>query len=297
MEKNNLYSLDLNFKKIIKNKTLLSYIFHQFVDEYKDVDRKEIESLLQLKGITHKNGKDIIPLSGEVGSVRLDTVMGAYLPKQEEQIGIVLDIEMQRQGNSINQLYNRAEYYLSAVMVHQKDHIFENDNYQDIVRISGVWLCLHHGKHAINQYEVKENNKIGEMHVDKNVYDHKKIQFIYVGDEGEEESLEPLRILFFGEEGLDEKLRILKEEYGIDLYEEKKEVKEMCELAQLYQEIYEDKGLKRGMTMGMEKGLEKGTQSNIRALMESMNITFDEAARLLKIDANEMEKYRKLLMN
>ena len=37
--------------------------------------------------------------------------------------------------------------------------------------------------------------------------------------------------------------------------------------------------------------------TNIRALMESMNITYDEAVRLLKIDTNEIEKYRKLLMN
>ena len=54
MAEKNDYTKDINFKRIIKNKSLISYILKHFVEEYKDMEREEIESLISLKGVIHK---------------------------------------------------------------------------------------------------------------------------------------------------------------------------------------------------------------------------------------------------
>lgn len=309
MQNKSEYSIDRNFKKIIKNKTLLSYIFHEFVDEYKEVNRKEIESLIHMDNTMHENGKNVISLNGEIEGIRLDSLIGSYLPKQKEKIGMLLNIEMQRSGESIHTLYNRAEFYLSAMIVNQKDSIFENDHYEDIVKVNGIWLCLHKGKHAINQYEVEERHNIGNLKTNKKIYKNNKIIFIYIGDKGEEESLEPLKILFFGGKDVDMKLKTLKEKYDIDLVTEKKEVGEMSRLEEVYQEIYEERGIeigiqkgieegiKQGIEQGIKQGIEQNTIENIKTLMETLNTSYEEVVNLLKLDEYEIKKYRNLTLN
>jgi len=301
MAEKNDYTKDINFKRIIKNKSLISYILKHFVEEYKDMEREEIESLISLKGVIHKKTKEVVMLESEIsdeksGVVRLDSVLGAYLPNKEEQIGIFIDIEMQRKGESIKKLYGRAEYYLSSLMVKQKKIIFEHDAYEDMIKVSGIWLCVHNGSHGQNIYETKETQKTGKIRVDKSVYDKRNIQFIYIGDKGDDEHIEPLRILFF-EEG-EEKLRLLKEKYNIDLEEE--EVREMCDFREFYKEYYEERGMtigmEKGMEQGMKKGMEKGMEQklveNIQTLMETLNKTYEEVTNYLRLDKEEKEKYQ-----
>ena len=88
MAEKNDYTKDINFKRIIKNKSLISYILKHFVEEYKDMEREEIESLISLKGVIHKKTKEVVMLESEIsdeksGVVRLDSVLGAYLPNKE----------------------------------------------------------------------------------------------------------------------------------------------------------------------------------------------------------------------
>ena len=51
------------------------------------------------------------------------------------------------------------------------------------------------------------------------------------------------------------------------------------------------------MQQGMEKGRETERLDMIRALMQSMNTSAEEAMRLLKVPESEWPKYKELLAN
>ena len=90
------------------------------------------------------------------------------------------------------------------------------------------------------------------------------------------------------------KIRIMKE-YGFKEIE--KEVREVCDYANILEKEY----LKKGIGIGVEKGIEQGTQNerikNIRKLMIKLKMSFKEAIQFLDIpedEVKEIEKYFKL---
>ena len=141
------FSKDAYFKKIIKNKQLVAYILKHFVQEYEHLEIEEIIPLLTLQGVTSPDTKEVIGLDSEIndpldGKILLDKVIGAYLPDSKEQICIVFDLEMQTSTLEDEKLYNRAEYYVSALMRSQKGVIFDHSDYENMIKVTGIWFCL-----------------------------------------------------------------------------------------------------------------------------------------------------------
>ena len=89
------------------------------------------------------------------------------------------------------------------------------------------------------------------------------------------------------------KIRIMKE-YGFKEIE--REVREVCDYANILEKEY----LNKGIGIGVEKGIEQGTQNerikNIRKLMIKLKMSFKEAIQFLDIpedEVKEIEKYFK----
>ena len=129
----------------------------------------------------------------------------------------------------------------------------------------------------------------------------------HLGDEEEKEAQAVLRlldVLFTSEKEVAERKRILEEEFHIPMNDNiEKEMDHMCNLSK----GVENRGIRKGIRIGMDQGITKGiaqgiTQgiaqgheeerlNSIRSLMETLNLTLDQAMQALKIPGSEREKY------
>ena len=108
-----------------------------------------------------------------------------------------------------------------------------------------------------------------------------------LGDEEEKEAQAVLRlldVLFTSEKEVAERKRILEEEFHIPMNDNiEKEMDHMCNLS---------KGVEnRGIRKGIAQGHEEERLNSIRSLMETLNLTLDQAMQALKIPDSEREKY------
>ena len=90
------------------------------------------------------------------------------------------------------------------------------------------------------------------------------------------------------------KIRIMKE-YGFKEIE--REVREVCDYANILEKEY----LNKGIGIGVEKGIEQGTQNerikNIRKLMIKLKMSFKEAIQFLDIPEDEVKEIEKYILN
>ncbi|HIY90486.1 MAG TPA: hypothetical protein H9970_05020, partial [Candidatus Merdibacter merdipullorum] len=85
-----------------------------------------------------------------------------------------------------------------------------------------------------------------------------------------------------------ERKRILEEEFHIPINDNiEKEMDHMCNLS---------KGVEnRGIRKGIAQGHEEERLNSIKSLMETLNLTIDQAMQALKIPSSEREKYAQML--
>ena len=92
--------------------------------------------------------------------------------------------------------------------------------------------------------------------------------------------LRMLDVLLGSETSVAEKRKILQDEYHIPMTQKlESEVSGMCNLS---------KGV-------LEKGMAKRALSDLRNLMETMNLSMEQAMAALKVPETERQKYRELL--
>ena len=112
-----------------------------------------------------------------------------------------------------------------------------------------------------------------------------------LGDEEEKEAQAVLRlldVLFTSEKEVAERKRILEEEFHIPINDNiEKEMDHMCNLS---------KGVEnRGIRKGIAQGHEEERLNSIKSLMETLNLTIDQAMQALKTPSSEREKYAQML--
>lgn len=96
---NNKNTYDASFKSIIRNKSLLTYILKNFIDEYRNLSVEEIEPLLNVNFMQDALGKEVFSLKSEYndveyGKIEMDQMIGVLLPDGSGQIGLLFDFEM-----------------------------------------------------------------------------------------------------------------------------------------------------------------------------------------------------------
>ena len=104
--------------------------------------------------------------------------------------------------------------------------------------------------------------------------------------------LKMLDVLFSNETSAADKRKILADEYDIPMTQKlEEEVSFMCNLS----EGVMRKGVAKGMAKGMAKGITKGVLSSIQSLMETMDLSADQAMAALKVPEAERQRYLDLL--
>ena len=292
--------LDQNCKLMISHEEMLSRIIKEFVEEAKHLSIEEIIKIVQdehrFQRLNNEN-----TISG-YGTVRFDFFGCIDLPQLDHTINrIYLNVEIQNDAYPKYSLITRGDAYLSRIQTTQWGKEYNDQNYDGMKKVYLIWILPQAAKKRDGQVSICKTDE--EKQLEKvETYDKREQIVIYLDKEHDtnkkyqeyDEVLTPLVVLLNNILDYQGKIRIMKE-YGFKEIE--KEVREVCDYANMLEKEY----LNKGIGIGVEKGIEQGTQNerikNIRKLMIKLKMSFKEAIQFLDIpedEVKEIEKYFKL---
>ena len=292
--------LDQNCKLMISHEEMLSRIIKEFVEEAKHLSIEEIIKIVQdehrFQRLNNEN-----TISG-YGTVRFDFFGCIDLPQLDHTINrIYLNVEIQNDAYPKYSLITRGDAYLSRIQTTQWGKEYNDQNYDGMKKVYLIWILPQAAKKRDGQVSICKTDE--KKHLEKlESYDKREQIVIYLDKEHDtnkkyqeyDEILTPLVVFLNNILDYQGKIRIMKE-YGFKEIE--KEVREVCDYANILEKEY----LNKGIGIGVEKGIEQGTQNerikNIRKLMIKLKMSFKEAIQFLDIpedEVKEIEKYFKL---
>lgn len=203
-----------------------------------------------------------------------------------------MNIEAQKTTKTINyQLMKRAVYYVSRLISGQKEKEFHGDNYNGLKKVYSIWVCMNvqnYRADSIQEYKLTEKIIHGNFRDHLQNYDLIKIIVMNLGKKGTSHKLLNLLYLLFMDKKTEEKEKILREEYEIELTRDMRE--EIMEMGGLMEPLLE---------IAAEEAAEKTKKNtlveNIRNLMDSTKWTAKQAMDALKIPADEQKEYMSLI--
>lgn len=292
--------LDQNCKLMISHEEMLSRIIKEFVEEAKYLSIEEIIKIVQDEHRFQRlNNENSIP---GYGTVRFDFFGCIDLPQLDHTIKrIYLNVEIQNDAYPKYSLITRGDAYLSRIQTTQWGKEYNDQNYDGMKKVYLIWILPQAAKKRDGQVSICKTDE--KKHLEKlESYDKREQIVIYLDKEHDtnkkyqeyDEVLTPLVVFLNNILDYQGKIRIMKE-YGFKEIE--KEVREVCDYANMLEKEY----LNKGIGIGVEKGIEQGTQNerikNIRKLMIKLKMSFKEAIQFLDIpedEVKEIEKYFKL---
>ena len=291
--------LDQNCKLMISHEEMLSRIIKEFVEEAKHLSIEEIIKIVQDEHRFQRlNNENTIP---GYGTVRFDFFGCIDLPQLDHTIKrIYLNVEIQNDAYPKYSLITRGDAYLSRIQTTQWGKEYNDQNYDGMKKVYLIWILPQAAKKRDEQVSICKTDE--KKHLEKlESYDKREQIVIYLDKEHDtnkkyqeyDEVLTPLVVFLNNILDYQGKIRIMKE-YGFKEIE--KEVREVCDYANILEKEY----LNKGIGIGVEKGIEQGTQNerikNIRKLMIKLKMSFKEAIQFLDIpedEVKEIEKYFK----
>ncbi|MCQ5062296.1 hypothetical protein DW760_12700 [Coprobacillus sp. AM29-13] len=291
--------LDQNCKLMISHEEMLSRIIKEFVEEAKHLSIEEIIKIVQDEHRFQRlNNENTIP---GYGTVRFDFFGCIDLPQLDHTIKrIYLNVEIQNDAYPKYSLITRGDAYLSRIQTTQWGKEYNDQNYDGMKKVYLIWILPQAAKKRDGQVSICKTDE--EKQLEKvETYDKREQIVIYLDKEHDtskkyqeyDEILTPLVVFLNNILDYQGKIRIMKE-YGFKEIE--KEVREVCDYANMLEKEY----LNKGIGIGVEKGIEQGTQNerikNIRKLMIKLKMSFKEAIQFLDIpedEVKEIEKYFK----
>ena len=291
--------LDQNCKLMISHEEMLSRIIKEFVEEAKHLSIEEIIKIVQDEHRFQRlNNENTIP---GYGTVRFDFFGCIDLPQLDHTIKrIYLNVEIQNDAYPKYSLITRGDAYLSRIQTTQWGKEYNDQNYDGMKKVYLIWILPQAAKKRDGQVSICKTDE--KKHLEKlESYDKREQIVIYLDKEHDtnkkyqeyDEVLTPLVVFLNNILDYQGKIRIMKE-YGFKEIE--KEVREVCDYANMLEKEY----LNKGIGIGVEKGIEQGTQNerikNIRKLMIKLKMSFKEAIQFLDIpedEVKEIEKYFK----
>ena len=292
--------LDQNCKLMISHEEMLSRIIKEFVEEAKHLSIEEIIKIVQDEHRFQRlNNENSIP---GYGTVRFDFFGCIDLPQLDHTIKrIYLNVEIQNDAYPKYSLITRGDAYLSRIQTTQWGKEYNDQNYDGMKKVYLIWILPQAAKKRDGQVSICKTDE--KKHLEKlESYDKREQIVIYLDKEHDtskkyqeyDEILTPLVVFLNNILDYQGKIRIMKE---YRFKEIEKEVREVCDYANILEKEY----LNKGIGIGVEKGIEQGTQNerikNIRKLMIKLKMSFKEAIQFLDIpedEVKEIEKYFKL---
>ena len=292
---------DAEVKKILSDKTVLSWILKYTVTEFGGYSIEDIRNCIEgepevgthrvypgntPEAITGLATEDKVP--GE-GVVTYDVRFYAVTPS-EEHIKLIITVEGQKKFHPGYDLVTRSVFYCARMLSAQLDTEFTGENYDDIKKVYSIWICMEVPKekqYTITAYKLKPEEIYG--HGGKGSrYDLLEAVIVCLGKEeevGRGNKLHGMLSTLFSERlQPEEKEKILESDYSfITSIEVEGGLRQMCNLSDLVEE--------RGIKKGIEQGLEQGRQEKLDAFLDLVRdglLELSEAAKRLGMSEEEL---------
>jgi len=312
-------------KKILSNKRVLASIMKECIEEYsaetvEDIATKYIEGKPSISSepvdqdLRISSGNE--DTSADEGKVLYDIKFTSLLPGKEAKIGMIINVEAQRDSNPGYPIMKRGIYYSSRMISAQKGTVFSKSEYGKICKVVTVWVCMEtpeYMRYTMNTYSFQERNVIGSYRVPKTDYDLIKMVVINLGnrddtkdgcEEDDGDIIDMLNLLLRHDEPLEKREKLLNDKYKLPMTESREEMNEMCNLG----EGIFIKGMEQGRAEGKVEGRAEGkvegraegnTEGEIRMLKKLVNvgkISIDEAAEMAGLTVDEFNKKAEEIM-
>ena len=224
------------------------------------------------------------------GTVTFDIRFHAAVPVSSEQIGLIINIEAQNQFYPGYPLTKRGIYYCCRMISSQYGSVFTGSHYEKLKKVYSVWICMDPPKsreNTITRYFIQEGNLAGKVKEPRKNYDLLSVLLLCPGDPASQNSegiLKLLGILLSSKIKAEEKKKLLEQNFHVEMNRTmEREVEQMGSLSQ---------GVEQ---RGIQKGIQRGILESIQALMETMNLSIQDAMDALKIKEQDRAEYIELL--
>lgn len=269
---------DTNIKFLLADKQILARILKYAISEFKDMATEEIMSsigedveigtrpldagLSNLGRVSTSNTEDTIP--GE-GKIFFDIRFSAY--HKEEEMKFLINLEAQRSsdpGKLGYHLENRIIFYLARMISAQKQTEFYHSEYDNLKKVRSIWLCLDNSADgdSIEEIRLDRNTVFGSR---KTPYDVDLMRGIIINVRNGKYIKESQNVLIsmleklLSEMSVEEKKRILTEEYGMIMTTELEErMQTMCNWSEAIWEQGIEKGIGKERINAIERMIQAG---------------------------------------
>ena len=305
-------SYDAAVKYLLAHKPFLARIMKECLPEYRDCSIQDImdryiEGDPQVANVgvhvdeSHPriHGGNTEDKTLTEGTVFYDIRFNALAPKDDDVIGIIINVEAQNKSNPGYSLLKRAIYYCSRLISAQKNVEFTGSDFDGILKVYSIWICssVPAGEQStITAYSMREQQLVGHVVKNPEEYDLLSVVMIRLGDvpqnqdgsideaELDQNVIGMLEVLLKGDFSAEQRKGVLEKHYGIEMTEQiEEEVGHMCNLSQGVME--------RGMEKGINIGVDMAQVAAVKALMETLHITLEQAMQHLKYPLTEKEKF------
>ncbi len=249
---NDASSYDTNVKFLLADKQILARILKYAVQEFKDmtvndimgcigndidVGSKPVDAGLSNMGrVNETSTEDNIP--GE-GKIFYDIRFTAYHKETEMKFLINLEAQKSSDPNKLGyHLENRIIFYLARMISAQKQTEFFHSDYDNLKKVRSIWICLDNEEDgdAIEEISLERKAVFGNR---KSGYNTDLMKGIIVNVRSRNNSKTSKNVLIsmlenlFAQTNVEEKKRILTEEYGMIMTTDLEgRIQTMCNLSE-----------------------------------------------------------------
>ena len=289
---------DTQCKKVLAQKPILARILLGTVKEYAGMKPEEIEQYIE--GTPEISTVSVLPgetnseqicgeaneesVSGE-GTIYYDIRFFANVPKREEVVKIIINIEAQKKFRPGYEIVTRGIFYCARMISSQLGTEFVNSDYDSIKKVYSIWICMDAPAYignTITEYSLQKKDIQGIQPENIQAYDKLSVVIITLNEKMDDQNqvtgmLNTLLSTFLNAE---EKKRTLMEQYGIFTRQNGKEMAEMCNLSEWVEE------------KGIEKGLQRGIEKAALSLLNQGRLSDEEIIEVLQITAEKLEELK-----
>ena len=216
---------------------------------------------------------------------------------EPEKAVLMVNLEIQQNTSPDYPLVKRMFYYMCRVVVKQK-LLVENFSYSKLRKVYSIWICPNPGNEKDNFAETLNLGSESErrkMFINKRDYDLMEAIVIHVPNDftdNDEPIIKMLSALFSRQKTVDERKKILENEFGVAMTKNLGEgIDTMCNMGEA---LFEE-GKAEGKIEGKEEGIVTTLLRAIVSIVKHYGVTTEQAMANLGIPENEYDKYNKLL--
>lgn len=322
---------DAACKRLLSEKVILAHIMKSCLEEYKDCRVDDIVEKY-IEGIPHVSSVAVLPdeescvidgldttdKSIHEGTITYDIRFRALVPSTDDQIALIINVEAQNDFYPGYPLIKRGIYYCARMISSQYASEFSKSHYEKIKKVYSIWICTNPPKareNTITCYNLTEKNLVGEAKEPVANYDLLSVVMLCLGGRDKlnyDGIIRLLDVLLSNDVDETEKRNVLSGDYNIPMNQSiDQEVSTMSNLGQgvlakgFAKGVAEGRaageaegkamGIVEGRAEGRVEGRTEGRIDSIKALMETLGLTLDQAMAALKIPESEKEKYINLV--